>query len=174
MPVPQHRPEQVSRSGENNAVDEGEDGSQEPEFKPLTREEAQQWRASQPSLSLWMLVGMQLLVGIVSAVLAGLLTQRMPVVWSVLYGAAAVVIPSALMAYGLTSSALSRLLAGVAQAAFAGFLLWEGIKILLAVVMLWLAPKAVPELSWLGLVVGLILALKVYWFGFWFQTRSPR
>lgn len=173
MPGPQQRPEPVNRSDKDNAADDWEDGAQEPEFKPLTREEAQQWGASQPRLSLWMLVGVQWLVGIGSAVLAWVLTQRMPVAWSVLYGSAAVVIPSALMAYGLTSSALSRLLAGVAQAAFAGFLLWEGVKILLAVAMLWLAPKVVPELSWLGLVAGLILTLKVYWFGFWFQTRRP-
>ena len=92
-----------------------EDGSQEPEFKPLTREEAQQWRASQPEISVWRLVGMQLLVGLTAGLLGWLLTQRAPVAWSVLYGAAAVVFPSALMAYGLTSSFLSRLLAGVAQ-----------------------------------------------------------
>ena len=147
------------------------DGSQEPEFKPLTREEAQQWRASQPEVSVWRLVGMQLLVGLLAGLLGWLLTQRTPVAWSVLYGAAAVVVPSALMAYGLTSSFLARLLAGVAQAAFAGFLLWEGVKILLAVAMLWLAPAIVPELSWLGLLAGLVLTLKVYWFGFWTQAR---
>lgn len=151
-----------------------EDGEQEPEFKPLTREQAQQWRAGQPELSLWRLVGVQVLVGLVSGALAWLLTQRASVGWSVLYGAAAVAVPSALMAYGLTSSALARLLAGVAQAAFAGFLLWEGIKILLAVAMLWSAPKVVPDLSWPGLLVGLVLALKVYWFGFWFQIRRPK
>lgn len=173
MPGPQARSEQTTRT-EETAVDNWEDGAQEPEFKPLTREQAQQWRASQPEVSLWKLVGVQALVGVVSAILAWLLTQRMPVAWSVLYGAAAVVIPSALMVYGLTSSALARLLAGVSQAAFAGFLLWEGIKILLAVAMLWSAPKLVPELSWLGLVVGLVLALKVYWFGFWIQSRRPK
>lgn len=147
------------------------DGAQEPEFKPLTREEAQQWRACQPEISVWRLVGMQLLVGLASGLLGWLFTQRAPVAWSVLYGAAAVVIPSALMAYGLTSSFLARLLVGVAHAAFAGFLLWEGVKILLAVAMLWLAPKIVPELSWLGLLAGLVLTLKVYWFGFWTQAR---
>ena len=153
------------------AGDESEDGSQEPEFKPLTREEAQQWRASQPEISIWRLVGMQVLVGLGAGVLAWLFTQRWPVVWSVLYGSAAVAVPSALMAYGLTSSALSRLLAGFAQAAFAGFLLWEGVKILLAVAMMWLAPTVVPELSWLGLLAGLVVTLKVYWFGFLIQTR---
>jgi ATP synthase protein I len=88
----------------------------------------------------------------------------------VLYGAASVVVPSALMVYGITSSAIARLLSGFAQAAFAGFLLWEGIKILLAVGMLWSAPMVVPDLSWVGLLIGLVLALKVYWFGLWVQT----
>lgn len=175
MPGPEHRRPQPKAAHDDEPADAWEeDGEQEPEFKPLTREQAQQWRAGQPELSLWRLVGVQMLVGIVSGALAWLLTQRASVAWSVLYGAAAVVIPSALMAYGLTSSALSRLLAGVAQAAFAGFLLWEGIKILLAVAMLWSAPKVVPDLNWLGLLAGLVLALKVYWFGFWFQTRRPR
>jgi ATP synthase protein I len=150
---------------------DGEDGEQEIEFKPLTREEALQWRASQPRFSLWRLVGVQLLVGLSAGALAWLFTQSVSVAGSVLYGAAAVALPSALMAYGLTSSALSRLLAGYAQAAFAGFLLWEGVKILLVVAMLWSAPWIVPELNWLGLLAGLVLVLKVYWFGFWIQTR---
>ncbi|WP_236574198.1 ATP synthase subunit I [Hydrogenophaga sp. PBL-H3] len=157
--------------GQVESLTDGEDGAQEPEFKPLTREEAQQWRASQPSFSLWRLVVAQLLVGLAAGALAGLLTQSAPVVWSVLYGAAAVVVPSALMAYGLTSSALSRLLAGYAQAAFAGFLLWEGVKVLLVVAMLWSAPWIVPGLNWLGLLAGLVVVLKVYWFGFWIQAR---
>lgn len=151
-----------------------EGGEQEIEFKPLTREEAQRWRASQPSVSVWWLVGVQMLVGLSAGALGGLLTQRAAVAWSVLYGAAAVALPSALMAYGMTSGAVSRLLAGVAQAAFAGFLLWEGVKILLAVAMLWLAPTVVPELSWLGLLAGLVLTLKVYWFGFWIRTRRSK
>lgn len=172
MPGPHARSEQTTRT-EETAVDNWEDGAQEPEFKPLTREQAQQWRASQPEVSLWKLVGMQVLVGVTCAALAWLLTQRVSVAWSVLYGAAAVVLPSALMVYGLTSSALARLLSGVAQAAFAGFLLWEGVKVLLAVAMLWSAPSLVPDLSWLGLLIGLTVALKVYWFGFWIQTRRP-
>lgn len=151
-----------------------EDGEQASDFKPLTREEAQRWRATQPQVSVWWLVGVQMLVGLSAGALGWLLTQQAPVAWSVLYGAAAVVLPSALMAYGLTSSAVSRLLAGVAQAAFAGFLLWEGVKIVLAVLMLWLAPTVIPELSWLGLLTGLVLTLKVYWFGFRIRTRRSK
>jgi len=150
------------------------DGEQEPEFKPLTREEAQQWRQRQPNVSVWWLVRVQVVVGLLAAVLGVLLTQRPSVGWSVLYGAAAVALPSALMAYGLTSSALSRWMAGLAQAALAGFFLWEGVKILLAVAMLLLAPKLVSDLSWLGLLTGLVVTLKVYGFGFWFRSRLSK
>ena len=151
--------------------DEWEDGAQEPEFKPLTREEAQQWRADQPVFSVWRLVVVQLLAGLAAGALGWLLTQSTLVAWSVLYGAASVVLPTVLMAYGLTSSALSRITSGFAQAAFAGFLLWEGVKVLLVVAMLWLAPTMIPGLNWLGLLAGLVVVLKVYWLGLWIQTR---
>lgn len=147
------------------------DGAQEPEFKPLTRDEARQWRTSQPVLSPWRLVGVQWLVGLLAALVAGLLWQSASLAASVLYGAAAVALPSALMAYGLTSSALSRLLSGFAQAAFAGFLFWEGVKVLLSVALLAAAAWVLPELNWMGLLIGLVLVLKVFWFGFFFQTR---
>ena len=153
------------------ALTESEDGVQDSDFKPLTREQAQQWRIGQPVLSLWRLVLVQWLVGLVASIVGGLLWQSSAVAWSILYGAAAVAVPSALMAYGLTSSAMSRLWAAQANAAFAGFLFWEGVKILLAVVMLAAAPWVVAPLSWLGLLVGLVLVLKVYWFGFFIQTR---
>lgn len=152
-------------------ADDWEDEAQEPEFKPLTREEAQQWRSRQPVFSVWRLVGMQVLAGIAVAVLGGLLAQSASVAWSVLYGAAAVAAPSALMAYGLTSSALARLTSGFAQAAFAGFLFWEGVKVLLAVALLGLAPVLIPGLNWFGLLAGLVVVLKVYWLGLWAQSR---
>lgn len=154
-------------------TDDPGDGAQEPEFKPLTREEARQWRASQPGLSLWRLVGVQWLVGLLAAAVAALLTQRASVAVSVLYGAATVAIPSALMAYGLTSSALSRLSSGFAQAALVGFLFWEGVKVLLSVALLAAAVWILPEPNWIGLLIGLVLVLKVYWFGVLLQIRRP-
>ncbi|WP_159589066.1 ATP synthase subunit I [Hydrogenophaga sp. BPS33] len=148
-----------------------EDGEQDSDFKPLTVEQARQWRAGQPVLPLWRLVLVQCFVGLIASIVGGLLWQSSAVAWSVLYGAASVAIPSALMAYGLTSSAMSRVWASHANAAFAGFLLWEGVKILLAVVMLAVAPWVVASLNWLGLLVGLVLVLKVYWFGWLIQSR---
>ena len=161
---------QARSAAEEQKGDEWKDEVQEEDFKPLTREQAQQWRARQPAVSLWRLVGLQVLVGLVSGLAAVLLWQSVSVGLSVLYGAASVTIPSALMAYGLTSSAVARMTSGYAQAAFAGFLLWEGVKVLLAVGMLWSAPAVIPDLSWMGLLVGLVLALKVYWFGLWAQA----
>lgn len=157
-----------------NTKQDWEDGLQESEFKALTREEAREWRRRQPALPIWRLVTAQLLVGLLISGLSWLLTQRSQVALSVLYGSAAVVIPSALMAYGLTSSTLARLMAGVAQAAFVSFLFWEGVKVLLTVAMLWLAPQAVPGLSWLGLLLGLVVTLKVYWAGFLIQSRRSK
>jgi len=156
------------------ASSDEEDGVQEPEFKPLTREQAQQWRSTQPVLSPWRLVAVQCLMGLGLAVVAALITRSVSVSVSVLYGAAAVALPSALMAWGLTSSALARALSGVAQAALAGFFFWEGVKILLAMAMLVAARWVVPDLSWPGLLIGLVLVLKVYWLGFWIQSRGPR
>src|SRR5690606_449309 len=105
--------------------------------------------------------------------LAWLLTQSAAVAVSVLYGAASVALPSALMAYGLTSSAMTRLLSGFAQAALVGFLFWEGVKVLLSVALLAAAVWVLPQPNWIGLLIGLVLVLKVYWFGVLLQSRRP-
>jgi ATP synthase protein I len=42
-------------------------------------------------------------------------------------------------------------------------MVWEMVKIALTVAMLVAAPRLVPQLSWPALLVGLVLALKVYW-----------
>lgn len=152
-------------------ADSRTDGAQEPEFKPLTREEAERWRASQPELSPWRVVRVQWLVGLSLALLVGLVTRQPSVALSLLYGAAAAAVPTALMAWGLTSSALARSLAGRVETVFMNFVLWEGVKILLTVVLLWVAPRIVPDLNWLALVAGLVVVLKVYWFGFLIQAR---
>jgi ATP synthase protein I len=148
-----------------------EDGEKDPEFKPLGREEAARWRAAQPGLSAWRIVMVQLLVGLVAGALGWLITHRVSVGLSVLYGAASVVVPTALMAWGVTSSALSRKASGHVISAFMSFVLWEGVKILLSVAMLWSAPRVVPDLNWLALLAGLVVVIKVYWFGFWIQAR---
>jgi ATP synthase protein I len=76
--------------------------------------------------------GGQVVVGLVTAVVAWVITGKANVGWSAGYGALAVVIPAAIFARGLTGR-ISSLNAGTA--AF-GFLLWEMVKIALTVAML--------------------------------------
>ena len=53
---------------------EEEDEAQAPAFKALTREEAQALRAKEPPLSPWRVIGAQVAVGVVAALLAVLFT----------------------------------------------------------------------------------------------------
>lgn len=158
-------PEQSQVEASSDAATQWESEDAELDFKPMTAEEAVKWRKTQPKFSVWELVGLQALLGFLAAVLAWFLMGRPEVAWSVAYGALSVVLPSAVMAYGVTSSSIARLLSGMAQAAFVGFLFWEGVKVLLVVLMLWVAPRVVSDLSWLGLLAGLVLVLKVHWLG---------
>ncbi len=150
------------------------DGAQEEDFKPLTREEAQQWRAGQPRYSPWAVLGWQVLLAVLVAGLIWVISGQTSIAASALYGAAAVILPTAVMVWGVTSSALSRLFAGAAQASLAGFFLWEGVKLLLALAMLWSAPRIVADLNWLALVAGLVVVLKAYWLELWFRARRPQ
>jgi ATP synthase protein I len=150
------------------------DGAAEENFKPLTREEARQWRSSQAALSLRWLLVWQALSAVVLVVLAEWLTSDPVVVKSVLYGAAAVVLPSALMAWGVTSSALARQVSGEAKASLANFFLWEGIKLVLVLVLLGLAPVLMEAVNWLALVAGLVVVLKVFGWVLYVQTKRRR
>ncbi len=152
------------------ASDEVDEDGQD-DFKPLTREEAQRWRQTQPRTSVWAVLGWQVLLALLAACVAAVLTRSLPVVVSLLYGAAAVVLPTGLMAWGLTKGVLARRAAGGAQASLAGFFVWEGAKLLLAIALLALAPRLVPDLSWLALVAGLVVVLKAYWLELWFRAR---
>ena len=108
------------------------------------------------------------MVGVAAALLAGLVTQRQEVAWSVLYGAATVVVPGALMARGMTSR-ISSMSPGSSAVSF---MLWEMVKIAVSVVMLMLAPKLVQPLVWPALLVGLVLGMKVYWLALLWRGRA--
>lgn len=84
---------------------------------------------------------------------------RAEVGWSLLYGAAVVVVPGALMARGMTSR-LSSMSPG---ASAVSFMLWEFVKIGMSVALLALAPQIVHPLVWPALLVGLVVCIKVYW-----------
>lgn len=136
--------------------------------QPLSAEQARRVREQNPPVSPWWVVAGQAGVGVVAALLAWLLTGRQNVGWSVLYGALAVSVPAAVFVRGLTGR-FSSLNAGTATV---GFLLWEMVKIALTFAMLVAAPGLVAGLSWPALLVGLILAMKVYWVALAFAPRS--
>lgn len=144
-----------------------DDMEEAPPPKPLSAEQARQLREQNPPVSPWRVVAGQAVVGLVAALAAWALTGKQNVGWSAFYGALAVVIPAAVFARGLTGR-FSSLNAGSAAV---GFLLWEMVKIALTFAMLVAAPRLVAGLSWPALLVGLVLAMKVYWLALAFKPR---
>ena len=147
---------------------ENEHEVEDPDFKPLSAEEVQEWRRRHPPLSVMRVVKWQLVVGAVLTLVVALVTQRTGWTWSVAYGALAVVIPAAFFARGLRV----RLGAGQENLAMVRFFGLEIAKLVLTVVLLVIAPWVVPGLNWLALVLGLVVVMKTYWVALWLLTRS--
>jgi len=146
---------------------ESADEVEDPPFKPLSRDEAQALRAKHPPVSPWWVVGSQALAGVLCAALTWVITHRDGAAWSALYGAAAIVLPSALLARGMT-----RRTSPNPGAAVFGFMFWEMVKIAVAVAMLAAAPRVVPDLSWPALLVAMIVCVKVNWLAM-LRRRRP-
>ncbi len=109
-------------------------------------------------------------MGLLAALAAGAGFGFWPIGWSLAYGALAVAIPAGLMARALVRSGRH----GDRQGGGAGFLLWELVKIGLTVALLAAAPKLVPELHWLALLAGVVLATKMYWVALAWSRRPRR
>ena len=43
------------------------------------------------------------------------------------------------------------------------FFVWEMVKLGVSVFLLVMAPRMVPGLSWVALLIGLVLTMKIYW-----------
>lgn len=157
----------IGRDGVWGSEEAGDDAAS---WQPLTRAQAQALRSAQPQLSPWRVVRVQVMVGFGVALLAALLTQQAFYGWSALYGAAAVVVPAALMARGMTS----RLSSMSPVASAVSFMFWEMVKIGVSVALLVLAPKLVQPLSWPALLAGLVVCMKVYWIALSWRGRSKR
>ena len=138
---------------------ETEAEAEESDFKPLTAQEAEQWRSRNPPISVWKVVAGQALVGTLVALVAWVLTGRASVGWSAAYGAVAVVVPAGLFARGV----FRRKASSDPRAAMLGFFGWEIAKIVLTVALLAAAPRLVPDLSWMALLVGMVITMKTYW-----------
>lgn len=133
--------------------------------KAWSRQQAQAWKSNNPSVSPWRIVAAQAVAGVVCAGLIGLVTQHASVAWSALYGAAAVVLPSALLARGMTRGTSHPV------AVAAGFMFWEMLKIGVAIAMLAIAVKVVPNLSWPALLVTMIVCIKINWIALLWRGR---
>ncbi|AOG22702.1 ATP synthase subunit I [Acidovorax sp. RAC01] len=132
---------------------------EESDFKPMTAQEAQEWRRRNPPISIWQVVAGQALVGVLVALAAWLLTGKASAGWSAGYGALAVVVPAGLFARGVLRQKAKL----DPRAAMAGFFGWEIAKIVLTVALLAAAPRLVPDLSWLALLAGMVVTMKTYW-----------
>ena len=144
--------------------------TEEPPVQPISADEARRLRELNPPVSPWRVVAGQAVMGLVVALAAWALTGKQNVAWSAAYGALAVVIPAAVFARGLTGR-FSSVNAGTAAV---GFLLWEMVKLALTFAMMVAAPRLVAGLSWPALLVGLILAMKVYWLALAFKPRPMK
>ena len=142
-----------------------EDGAGPEAFKAWSKEEAQAWRSKNPPFSPWRVVAVQAGAGLACCAVFWAVAQRSEAAWSALYGAAAVVLPSALLARGMTRGTRHPL------AAAAGFMFWEMLKIGVAIAMLVIAVRVVPNLSWPALLVTMVVCIKVNWIALLWRGR---
>ena len=146
----------------------------EPQFKPLTPDQAAAWRANQPKVDVWKVVAWQAGAGMLLAAAVAVVSGQWRLVSSVAWGVVAVVLPSAVFARAWARQ--MRLVQ--AGAALAGLFVWELVKILLTVMLLVASPWVISQLSWLALLAGFVVSMKVSWvvmaLGWWRRRTRER
>jgi ATP synthase protein I len=143
------------------------DGQEVSDFTPLTAAQAQALREQHPSFSPWWVVAGQVVVGVLVALVAWGVTGSRTVGWSAACGALAVIVPAALFARGVTG----QFAAANAGSAVLSFFVWELVKILVTVGILFAAQRWVAGLSWPAMLVGLVVTMKVYWIALGFKRK---
>lgn len=128
-------------------------------FVALTAEQAAALRVRQPVLSPWWVVAMQAVLGTVVSLLLVLLSGQLAVGVSAAWGALAVVLPAALFARGVTG----RFASVNVGSAVLSFFVWELVKIVMTVGILWIAQRVVEGLRWWAMLLTLVVTMKVYW-----------
>lgn len=146
------------------------DECDEPEFKPLSAEEAKTLLKSNAVTSPWKVLSWQVVVGCLVALAAWGLTGNSGSGWSAAYGALSVVIPAAFFIRGLGRQQQ----AANAGSALVGFFVWEMIKIVLTIAMLVAAPRLIVQLNWLALLAGFVVTIKVYWVAMWLRPSRQK
>lgn len=153
--------------GPHRAEIDGENSDLEPEHRPLTVDEANLLRRNIVGFSPWHVMGVQAVVG--SLVVLGIWLMSDQTAWSrsAGYGAVAVLVPAALFARGLTRQQH----APAPGAALAGMFVWEFVKIILTLAMLFAAPRVVTDLNWPALLAGFVVTMKASWLAMFWQHR---
>ena len=154
----------------SDTTDAADEGS-EPDFKPLSAEEARAWRQNNPQASPWRVLLLQVGVGAVLALLTGLVSSQWHLAASAAWGSVAVVIPAVVFVRAL-SRQMRRIQPG---SALVSLFVWELVKVVLTVALLLVAPKVISDLSWFALVAGFVVTMKVYWLAMalgWMQRKS--
>lgn len=138
----------------------------EPPVRPLTREEAQALIARHPPLSAWRVIAWQAVVGVLVALLWGVLSGDRQALLSSLYGAGVAVLPNVLMVRGVFGPGRRR--------SVGGLLYWEIVKIGAAGVMLALAPVLIAPLDWAAMLVTMVLCMKIIGAALLWQGRMKK
>jgi len=175
--VTEMMPENMAGRGKNSALAAHDGGAgrgwsedEVPEHVPLTFAQAQELRARHPMVSPWRVLAVQALGGtLLSAVLA-LLSGRWAWAWSAGWGVLAVVLPGVLFARGLTG----RLARSGAGAAVMSFFVWELVKIVATVGVLYVAYRSQVDLNWPALLVGMVVTLKLPWLAVLFRRQTGK
>ena len=145
----------------------GSESDEDSGFTALTAEQAKALRKQHPALSPWWVVLGQLVVGVLVALIAWGVTGKSIIGLSAACGALAVVLPAALFARGLTG----RFASVNVGSAVLGFFVWELVKILLTVAVMFAAHRLVNGLNWPVMLLGLVLTMKVYWLALGYKHK---
>ena len=157
-------------AAELHDIDDDELRAELENFKPLTRQEAEIVRSRIQPMSMVQVLAVQVVTGVLVAMISWVVTGRQSVGWSAFYGALAVIVPATLFARGLSRQ---KAVLG-AGSALVGFFVWELVKIGTTVAMLLVAPRLISQLSWLALLAGFVVTMKVYWLATWLQLARKK
>ena len=153
------------------SIDPWKDEQEAPAAPPLSRAEVQSLLRRKPQVSVWRVVVLQAVVGLVVALGAWFLSAgNAAVALSAFYGAAIIAVPSALFALSIQLW-LSKLKPGVAVY---GFALGELLKIGLTIVLLFFVPRIVQPLSWPAMLIAVAVTLQVYWVALILRGKQSR
>jgi ATP synthase protein I len=115
-------------------------------------------------------LALQVFVGILAAVLMGLIGGQLSWATSAAWGTLAVVLPAFVFVRAM-SRQMRRTQSG---SALFGFFVWELVKIILTVALLLVAPIVMSDLNWFALVAGFVVTIKVYWLAMWLGWMRPK